>query len=354
MEGIRNFIDRKYIQHRSKLFDKFPDPEDAHHAFVEAARRIHAFRLENILFDCLENKLDPGFEISNAAGFNKDGNIPPTFLKALGFDRVVVGTVTADPWQGNPCPRIVRYSSTDSMVNWMGLPGVGAKTVAENLKRYGHHGVPITINLMSTPGKTGNELLKDLRTTMLATKDLPYVDRYELNISCPNTHAAIGKGDSRAEYQSKLKEMMEVVAVNRRDPDQEIYLKVSPDLSKEDIIRIVQIAGDYGIDGFTTTNTTTHHDPNFIRHRPNPEGKGGASGNAVYNRSYETQQAFRDAINAGGYQLNLIACGGINSAERVRLRTICEKVNGVQIFTPLIYKGPALLRELRRTERRRN
>ncbi|MDO8563537.1 MAG: hypothetical protein Q7R87_00855, partial [Nanoarchaeota archaeon] len=298
-----------------------------------------------------ENRLNPGFELSNAAGFNKDGNIPPTFLKALGFDRVVVGTVTGDPWQGNPRPRIIRYSNTDSMVNWMGLPGVGAKAVAENLERYSDHHIPITINLMSTPGKTGNDLLEDLRETLLRTKYLHGVDRYELNISCPNTHSTTGKGDSRAEYQNQLARMLEMV--NAAKSKQEVYLKVSPDLDKDSIKEIVRIAQEYKVIGFTTTNTTTQHKPNYIHHKPNPEGKGGASGNAVYDLSYATQQAFRDAINVGGYQLNLIACGGINSSERVKLRTICEKVNGVQIFTPLIFKGPSLLRELRKTERRR-
>ena len=307
--------------------------------------------LENLLFDCPENRLNPGFEISNAAGFNKDGSIPPTFLKALGFDRVVVGTVTADPWKGNPRPRIVRYPGTESMVNWMGLPGLGVKRIAENLEEYGFHQVPITINLMSTPGKTGEELLRDLIDTIIRTKYLNGVDRYELNISCPNTHSTSGKGDPRKEYQNQLASMLNMVN-NAKGKSQQVYLKVSPDLKKEDIKKIVEVAQQYAISGFTTTNTTTYHDDIFITHKPNEEGKGGASGNAVYDKSYKTQQAFRDAINEGSYQFSLIACGGIDSAERVRFRTICEKVNGVQIFTPLIFKGPALLRELRRTNRR--
>ncbi len=341
-----------YVEKRNHLFHKFPDPEDAHHTFVEAAQFIHKAGLEEFLFDCPENKLNPGFELSNAAGFNKDGSIPPTFLKALGFDRVVVGTVTADPWKGNSRPRIVRYPNTDSIVNWMGLPGVGVKVVAENLESYGFHKVPITINLMSTPGKTGIDLLEDLRETIMRTKYLNSVDRYELNISCPNTHSTTGKGDSRSEYQNQLAKILKIVMSTKRE-FQQVYLKVSPDLEREEAKEIVDIAQQYQISGFTTTNTTTHHDPNFITHKPNEERKGGASGNAVYDRSYKTQQLFRDIINERGYRFNLIACGGINSANRVKLRTICEKVEGVQIFTPLIYKGPALLRELRRIERRR-
>lgn len=351
MQFARNFIDKLYTEKRSLLFHKFKDPEDAHHAFVKASQRIHKAGLENFLFDCPENRLNPGFEISNAAGFNKDASIPPTFLKALGFDRVVVGAVTADPWPGNPRPRIVRYPGTESMVNW-DLPGKGAKIVANNLDSFGNHGVPITINLMSTPDRTGDDLLDDLRETVMLTKYLHGVDRYELKIPCPNTHSASGNIDARKEYQNQLARMLKIVMDTKRE-FQQVYLKVSPDLSKEDIKEIIDVAHQYQVAGFTTTNTTTYHDRNFITHKPNEEGKGGASGNAVYDKSYLTQQLFREVINQRDYEFSLIACGGINSRNRVQLRTICEKVNGIQIFTPLIFKGPALLRELRRAERRR-
>ena len=67
------------------------------------------------------------------AGLNKNAEIPPSTMKYLGFDRVVIGTVTNDKWKGNPKPRIARYPSTESLVNWMGLPGEGAEKIVERL-----------------------------------------------------------------------------------------------------------------------------------------------------------------------------------------------------------------------------
>ena len=147
MKALRNFVDNWYDSHKDRIFERTKDdPEVAHESFVKLARAIHKLGLEKLLLNCPENASNPGFEISNAAGFNKNGEIPPTFLKYLGFDRVVVGTVTADAWDGNPRPRIKRYSETNSLVNWMGLPGVGAERVADNLISHGNHSVPITIN----------------------------------------------------------------------------------------------------------------------------------------------------------------------------------------------------------------
>ncbi len=82
MNLLRNFVDRWYDRHRDEIFERTKDdPEEAHAEFVGIAKRIHKFKLERLLLNCHENRLDPGFEISNAAGFNKNGAIPPTFLK---------------------------------------------------------------------------------------------------------------------------------------------------------------------------------------------------------------------------------------------------------------------------------
>lgn len=352
MNILRNFVDKWYDKNRDRIFAETEDnPEVAHEWFIKTARRIHAFRLERLLLNCRENRFNPGFEISNAAGFNKNGNIPPTFLKYSGLDRVVVGTVTADPWKGNPkteeAPaRIRRYAGTYSMVNWLGLPGVGADAVAKTMKGYGNHGVPITINLMATPGKTGQALLDDIMHTTMVTSDLPYVDRFELNISCPNTHSVTG-GDTRDEYQSQLKGMLGAIERSMSNR-QVIYLKVSPDLNADGVKDIIEVCRDFPpVRGFTATNTTTQHNPRYILFKPNPEGKGGASGDAVYRPSFDMQETFLDLISEGKYDFRIIAVGGIKSAERARERTYDSLVSGIQVYTPLIFIGPKLIRELR-------
>ena|SRR3989338_450795 len=340
MNLLRKTFDFAYDAFKSSLFSHTRgDPESAHEMFIKFSKYLSKFDLEKMLLDNDSNSLNPGFHISNAAGFNKNAEVSPNFLKYLGFDRVVIGTVTYDSYQGNPRPRMVRFPATGSLVNWMGLPGIGAQRVAERLSAYDHN-VPLTINLMATPGKKGGDVLEDLYNTLREFRFNHNVDRIELNISCPNTHSSSGKIDARKEYQKQLADMLEIV-LSTSFPEKQTYLKVSPDLDAEGIDEILEVSNDYKVQGFTIANTTTNHNPAFISHSP---GKGGASGNAVYESSFRVQRDFNSRIKDNKYRL--IACGGINSPERARER-ISHGAEEIQIFTPLIFKGPKLLREIR-------
>lgn len=316
------------------------NPEKAHELFVGLCRSLYKTRLEKLVFDNKTNYNDLPYELSNAAGFNKDAEIPPTVLRYLGFDRVVIGTVTNDLWEGNPKPRVKRFVETESLVNWAGLHGIGAKKIAKRLSKYGDHKVPLTINLISTPEKKGNELLKDLKETIFTLKDLPYVDRFELNISCPNTFCSGGVLDARQEYRNQLSDMLDVVQESI-NPEQDLYLKISPDLDERGVDEILTISNKYKIQGFTLTNSTTNHKPEYI---PISPGKGGASGNAVYDDSLNVQKLFSKKV---GQNIKIIACGGINSVSRFKERTSFGNVKEIQIYAPLIFSGTSLLKKLR-------
>ncbi len=349
MDIARKTIDYLYDSIKPIIFKATEkDPQKAHQLFIRFSKTVYELKLEELLFNNLTNSRYIPFELSNAAGFNKNGDIPPTVLFYLGFDRAVIGTVTYDPWNGNPRPNIRRYSVTGSMVNWMGLPGKGAERITERLQSYGHHPVPLTINIMSTPQKQGEELLRDLEKTVVTMRDLHNVDRFELNISCPNTHSAIGEMDARQQYHASLDNMLTVVE-NAIRQHQQLYLKVSPDLTFRGIADTISIGSKHPkIKGITTTNTTTQHDRRYIPESPTKEGKqiGGASGNAVYERSRDVQSSFSVIAKEACLDWNFIACGGINSLERVRER-VNAGAKGIQIFTPLIFSGPRLVRILR-------
>jgi len=351
MDILRRAFDLSYDAVRESVFSRTAhDPEEAHELFVKACRVLHKTGLERLVLDHTSNRKIPYCEISNAAGFNKNAYIPPTTLKYMGFDRVVIGTVTYDYWEGNPRPRCKRFPETSSLVNWLGLPGIGAVAVADRLAGYGDHGVPLTVNIMSTPQKQGDDLLKDIEKTIKATRHLPYVDRFELNISCPNTHGISGKMDVREEYQAILHKMMKV-CLDTMLPHQELWLKVSPDLDEQEVAETIAVTNGYRdhnlrkrtdkpfFVGYTCTNSTRKHDPEFIS--PSP-GKGGASGPAVYSASTRVQSLFEYK----GKGAKIIACGGINSLERARQRTQ-DKADGLQIYTALVFQGPRFIRRLR-------
>jgi len=277
---------------RSLLF--MLEPETSHRLFIGTMRFLHRTMLDR-LFGYEHN----GIELSNAAGLDKNSEIPEALVN-LGFDRAVVGTVTNLPYRGNPRPRI--YRTGTSLINRMGFPNDGSSEIAKRLRQVR---VPVTANIMSTPGI---EAVKDISRT-LADLDIDCIDRYEVNISCPNV-----------ECNYDLDRILDLTDATERD----IYIKVSPDI--EQVSDIIKKGKRHRVRGFTVSNSSK----TLV---------GGLSGAPIYERSLETQKRF---IESG---LEIIACGGIDSKAKAEER-VAHGAVGIQIYTPLIYNGPGLIRAI--------
>lgn len=341
MDVLRSGFDGFYDLAKRRVFRMTKnDPRVAKKLFINSLRGLRACGLDRLVLDNETNHIESPYVISNAAGFLKDAELDPRTVGFMGLDRAVIGTVTGDPWDGNSGRTMWRFPGTKFFVNREGLPGVGVKEVVRRLEGYGSHGVPLTINLMSTPGKTGDKLLEDLRKTSLFVRDIPYVDRLELNISCPNTRNKSGSLDARAENAAMVYDMISVVSKDILSR-QELYVKVSPDSSEEEWDDIIRAGEKYGVAGYTTANTTRNHDVKYVTEKLE---EGGASGDAVWDASVRTQEYFAKRV---GSDVKLIGCGGINSVERMNERLAIGNCDEIQIFTPLIFEGTGLLRKLR-------
>ena len=341
MDVLRNGFDGLYNLIKPVVFKVTrKNAKVAHRLFVNSLKGLRICGLSDLVLDNTANYINPDYIISNAAGLVKNAEIDPRDMRLLGFDRVVVGTVTGDYWKGNSGQTIWRFPKGRSLVNCEGFPGVGAEEVALRLYKYGNHEVPLTVNLMSTPGKNGDAVLYDLEKTVLAVRDVSYVDRFELNPSCSNTKNKCGSLDARVENNARLGDMIRVV----RDTIhswQKLYVKISPDFSNIEYDNIIEVGEGHGVNGYTTTNATTKHDPKYITEKLE---EGAGSGDAVWDASVRTQKYFADRVGGG---VELTACGGIISVERMRERCVIGNCNEVQLFVPLVFEGPGLLRKLR-------
>jgi dihydroorotate dehydrogenase len=161
----------------------------------------------------------------------------------------------------------------------------------------------------------------------------PHADYLVLNVSSPNT-----PGLRDLESVERLRPLVE--AVQERVGDKPVLVKISPDLSDEDIDAVADMALALGLAGIVATNTTVRR--NVLRTPADevaalswPEG-GGVSGAPLKTRSLEVLRRLRARV---GDRLVLISVGGVESADDVWERVLAGATL-VQAYTGFIYGGP--------------
>lgn len=282
-----------------------------------------------------------GLEFPNAiglaAGLDKDGEAIDAFHK-MGFGHVEVGTVTPKPQLGNPKPRMFRIKTQQALINRMGFNNKGVDNLVVNLKSRKSKGL-VGVNI----GKNEKTGIKESKFDYLACleKVYPYASYVTVNISSPNTKdlRSLQFGESLGELLDTLKEKQDKLAKSYGFYVP-LALKISPDLSEEEVIRIALKLVEYEIDAVIATNTTTARDP--VSNLRLSEEKGGLSGPPIKNLS---DTIIRCLSNEIGDSLPIIGVGGINSASDAADKLdLGAKL--LQLYTGLIYKGPSLLKAI--------
>lgn len=260
--------------------------------------------------------------IGLAAGFDKTGAHVDA-LGTLGFGYVVTGTVTKDAREGNPRPRIVRDPARQALVNAMGLPNPGAREVARTLA----HRRRTCPRFVSIADEAVEDALETLALVALVA------DGIELNASCPN----VSWGRDR-DNEAHLREL--VGAMRARTPAP-LFVKLPPfdaPTERDVVLALARIAQEAGADGLTCGNTRPVEEPRLA------VGRGGLSGRPLWDRTASSVHEVR-AATGGAMAVN--ACGGIFTPTDV---AACLDAGAatVQLYTALIYRGPAVLGELTR------
>ncbi len=256
--------------------------------------------------------------IGLAAGFDKSCRHLDA-LAALGFGYVVGGTITRAPRVGNPSPRIVRYPARRSLTNAMGLPNPGAEVAAANLAHTDGGPAPRFVSL-------ADETIEDA----VAALELlaPLAEGVELNASCPN----VSWGRDR-DQEAHLRNLVAALATRT---DRPVFVKLPPVATAAErgvVLALAGIAQESGAGGLTCGNTRLVGDPRLAL------GRGGLSGRALWPATAETVASVRKVTGEG---LPINACGGVFSGEDA-LSCLAAGADTVQIYTALIYEGPAVV-----------
>jgi dihydroorotate dehydrogenase len=123
-----------------------------------------------------------------------------------------------------------------------------------------------------------------------------------------------------------------------------ILLKVSPDLSHEQLDEIVEYCLRSGIDGIVAGNTTRSREGlnSLTTEKIEAIGNGGLSGAPLHNKNLELVR-YIHTVSEG--KLPIIGVGGIMSAEQAQAM-IDAGASLVEIYSGFIYEGPALVKKI--------
>ena len=275
-----------------------------------------------------------------AAGFDKNAT-SFNALGALGFGFIEIGTVTALPQPGNERPRLLRLPGDLALLNRMGFNNDGCDRVAMRLER-GPIEPLLGVNLGKSKVAPLEEAAQDYARSM--TTLYPYARYLVVNVSSPNTPGLrqLQEREPLLALLKHLKALNVSLAQARHETTRPLLLKISPDLSDEQLEDLIVVAREVGIDGIIATNTTLRRDLTS----PGVEalGAGGVSGRPVHARAL---QVVRTIYQRTQGQLPIIGVGGVFDAEDA-VAMIEAGASLVQVWTGFVYRGPGLPRRLNR------
>lgn len=286
--------------------------------------------------------LDFPNRVGLAAGLDKNGAAIDG-LARLGFGFIEIGTITPRPQPGNPKPRMFRLPAAQGIINRMGFNNLGLDALIDNVKRSrwvregGILGINIGKNADTPIERATDDYLIGLRGAH------PYARYITVNISSPNT-----KNLRQLQGADELNQLLGALDAERQKLDAAagrtvpIALKIAPDLDAEQIDAIAEATVRHHIDALIATNTTLSR--TGVENLSHGGEAGGLSGAPVREKSTAVLRALAQKLDG---KAALIGVGGITEGRHAK-----DKIDAgaqlVQLYSGLIYRGPALVADAAR------
>ncbi len=324
------------------------NPEQVHERMAQTGyflgQHLFSRKLVKQLFDyqspVLAQKLH-GLEFNNpiglAAGFDYDGYMA-LIMKSVDFGFNTVGTVTAQPYEGNPLPRLTRLVESKSILVNKGFKSQGAVEVAKRLDAmpFEDHTLGVSVGSSNIPSvNTISLAIQDYIKTFNEFAGKPYVKYFELNISCPNT-SMTESFTKRENFETLVRE---VTALKLTKP---VFVKMpsqEPSVVCEDIF---DVALKYGLNTFIFSNLVKNREtaPLSAADRSKIQGlKGNLSGKPVFDASNNLLKQMHRKYK---HNVTLVGCGGVFNAQDAYTK-IKSGASLVQMITGMIFEGPQVI-----------
>ncbi len=328
------------------------DPEAAHELTLESIARF-----QNGPLQCLWSQIrvdDPvsvaGLRFPNriglAAGLDKNGRCIDG-LGAMGFGFIEVGTVTPLGQPGNPKPRMFRLPDARALINRLGFNNEGLESFLANVQRarsFRRAGGILGLNIGKNAATPIERAVDDYLIGLAGV--YPHADYVTVNISSPNTKnlRALQSDEALDSLLGALRQRR-VELAEEHGRDVPMFLKIAPDLDERQIQVIAATLKAQRMDGVIATNTTIERAA--VKGLAHAEEAGGLSGAPVLEASNRVIRALRAELGAG---FPIVGVGGVLSGADAQAK-LAAGADLVQVYTGLIYRGPALVPECARALR---
>ncbi len=268
--------------------------------------------------------------IMTAAGTSGHGAELADYFDLCELGAVVAKSLSAQPWDGNPAPRVSEV--TGGMINSVGLQNAGIDHwLANDFPKLKASGARTVVSIWGFTIEAYEQVAKALR-------GIEGITAVEVNVSCPNIE------DRRHMFAHSIEGTTDVVRAVRSglgDDDLPIWAKLSPNVTS--LTDMAGAALDAGAEALTLTNTVMGMRIDTETRRPAlGAGGGGLSGPAIrpvaVRAVYETRKMFPMApiIGVGG------VAHGVDAVE-----FFLAGANAVEVGTATFYAPTAPLRVLR-------
>lgn len=272
-----------------------------------------------------------------AGGLDKNGE-HYNDLANFGFGFVEIGSLTPKPQDGNAKPRCWRVPGDRALINRFGINNKGVRNAVEHLKKERPE-VIVAANISKNTSSINEEAAKDYETSFGLLYD--FVDMFVVNISCPNVVGLTSLQDI-----TFLSEIVDRLLALRmyHDEYRPILLKVSPDLSHQQLDEIIDYSLRSGIDGIVAGNTTRSRDglTSISQEKIDEIGNGGMSGAPIYKKNLELVKYIHSRSEG---KLPIVGVGGIMSPQQAQ-EMLEAGASLIEIYSGFIYEGPALIKKI--------
>ncbi len=334
-----HFLYTRILKHYFFLFD----PEHIHDSMIQFGKFLGSLGIGREVTRIFFSYAHPSLEqdicdihfknpIGLAAGFDKNAELTG-ILPSVGFGFIEVGSITGEPCEGNPKPRLWRLVKSKSLLVYYGLKNDGCESIVKRLQNK-KFDIPVGISIAKTNCAATVETqagIADYKKAYEIFVQENIGDYFTINISCPNAYG----GEPFTDVE-KLESLLGAIdAIQNTTP---IFLKISPDLSHEHLDALITVVQRHRIAGFICTNLTKKRDNKNILD-PSVPNIGGMSGNAVKELSDE-MISYVYQKTRGAYII--MGVGGVSNAEDA-YKKIRSGASLIQLITGMIFEGPQII-----------